>query len=142
MEKYPEEIDNVLLHEMIHAYLNTIGFPKEHHGARFKKWMRKLNSYGFNVTVYNENSFTTKKYKYAIQCKGCGVIDKGVRKLKYDLNAYQCVVCGSGFDFIYKGLFYKAYKCDNCDEIFFEDDENAVEEQALCPYCDFELKEI
>lgn len=142
IEMYPEEVDDTLIHEMIHAYLYELGYWKEGHGARFKQEMRRLNNLGCNITIYNENSFSTKKYNYALQCMGCGLLSKGVRKLKYDLHYYRCSICNSNFELVHKDTFYKAYKCNNCDEIFFEDDQSAIDTQQYCPCCGFELSEI
>lgn len=135
MEKYPDDVDNTLLHEMIHAYMFELGHIREVHGRLFKREMYRINRYGYNIEIHTKGAFTATKYTYAIQCKRCGVIDKKARKMKYPLHEYYCKHCSGRFEIIHKGVFYEVYKCNCCNEIFFEDDEEAVGTEQFCPYC-------
>ena len=58
----PKKLDEVLLHEMIHAYLKFSPNPadyKETHGTRFLVWCNRINSSSdYNITVTNDTPMT------------------------------------------------------------------------------------
>ena len=58
----PKKLDEVLLHEMIHAYLKFSPIPadyKETHGTRFLVWCNRINSSSdYVITVTNDTPLT------------------------------------------------------------------------------------
>jgi hypothetical protein len=58
----PKKLDEVLIHEMIHAYLynsRDIADVKDSHGPRFQQWCSRINSASdFNITTKNDTPVT------------------------------------------------------------------------------------
>lgn len=55
----PKKLEEVLIHEMIHAYLVYDGHPDEGHGARFGEWCNRINSASdYHITVKNDTPVT------------------------------------------------------------------------------------
>lgn len=142
MKNQPEEIDDTLIHEMIHAYMYELGYLKENHGSRFTREMNRINSMGRNITKYIEKPFSYSEYKFLLQCRSCGSYSKGKRRLRYALQDYTCKICNGSFVYKHKEPFYVAYKCNSCNELFFGDSEEDIKEEQYCPYCNTKLKEI
>lgn len=142
MEKYPEEIDNTLVHEMIHVLMFERGYLKEGHGRRFKAEMERINRMGMKVTQYVENSFSDTKYSCLVQCNRCGNFTKYKRKPKYALNNYFCTRCRGNIRYVYRQPFYMAYMCEECGELFFADDVKDLRSKQYCPCCNVPLKEV
>lgn len=142
IENKPEDILDTLLHEMIHAYLHQLGYYKENHGTLFKQEMARINSYGHNITIYVEESFNRRRYKFAMVCKKCGNVSKCIRSLKYNIEAYRCSKCKGKIELVDKGYFYGVYRCNFCKELFFEDDIDMADKQQNCPYCNRVLEII
>ena len=44
-----KEVEQTLLHEMIHLCLDTQGYIFEHHGRRFKAMAREMDKYGYDI---------------------------------------------------------------------------------------------
>lgn len=81
-EKYPEEIIDTLVHEMIHVY-----HPGEGHGALFLDTMNRLNNeFGFKLAVYAHDRATERKINYLYACKNCGYEYKRVKRINTDTN--------------------------------------------------------
>ncbi|XP_062210388.1 uncharacterized protein LOC133911923 isoform X2 [Phragmites australis] len=81
------DVKNVLLHEMIHAYICIKDNNNNHsdHGAKFQKLMNTINSSsvadphrpvdGYSITMLHE---IRKKY-YHYQCESCGDLVKSIK---------------------------------------------------------------
>ncbi|KAL6649499.1 hypothetical protein ACP70R_013723 [Stipagrostis hirtigluma subsp. patula] len=81
------DLKNVLLHEMIHAYICIKYNNSNHsdHGAKFQKLMNAINSIsvadphrpagGYNITMLHE---IRKKY-YHYKCESCGDLVKSIK---------------------------------------------------------------
>lgn len=82
IKKFPEELDNILLHEMIHAS------GIRGHGERFKKEMRRINSFGWNVQTHSKERAVTHTYV----CKQCKQTIKRSRRI--NVERYVCGKCG------------------------------------------------
>jgi len=55
----PKKLDEVLIHEMIHAYLSYAGYPQETHGPRFQEWCNRINGQSdYHITVTNDTPVT------------------------------------------------------------------------------------
>jgi predicted SprT family Zn-dependent metalloprotease len=81
-QKFPDEIVDTLVHEMLHVYL-----PGEKHNHNFKSMMMHINrTHGMNLTVYSHESAVVN-YIYA--CQNCD--HEYTRLKKLDLNrGYRC----------------------------------------------------
>lgn len=83
--KYPEEIIDTLVHEMIHAK-----YPKDSHGSKFKSEMRKLNKeFGLSITVYSSGRAIVN-YNYI--CKECGETYERTNAIS-EYWLYSCSQC-------------------------------------------------
>lgn len=89
IDYYPEEIKNILVHEMIHHK-----FPKEKHSYKFKKEMNRLNNNfeELNIKIRSDKNIPGK-YVYICSKKGCSF--RSERNRKIDLEKYVCSKCGS-----------------------------------------------
>lgn len=94
MEIFPEMLNSVLLHEMIHAVLPW----EEKHGVKFKKRMAQINhtleEEGkplIAVRIPEEKAFP-KDYKYTYVCTRCGQLYRRVQK-PIDLRRNVCGRC-------------------------------------------------
>lgn len=86
---YVSEIQDTLIHEMIHI-------QNPGHGMGFKKEMNRLNKdYGFEIAV-NAKELPRFAYKYILKCVECGYEYRHMRNCKsvreYDI--YKCGCCG------------------------------------------------
>lgn len=70
-----KEIKNVIIHEIIHTFDDTIG-----HKSKWQMYARLVNNYGvYNITrtesidkIYANNNKVRPKDRYEITCLGCG----------------------------------------------------------------------
>lgn len=84
LELYPDDLENVLLHELIHLKLGHIN-----HDNSFVEELQRLNKkYGLHIRVKGKPLF----FKYG--CKICGKEYLVCEKIK-DLSSYVCSVCFS-----------------------------------------------
>lgn len=87
--KYPNEIKDTLVHEMIH-----ILHPKEGHGMWFHFEKDRINrEHNMNITVYSTGHATERKKqkrKYIYACKKCGQEFPRVRRDKNDYKYSEC----------------------------------------------------
>jgi hypothetical protein len=51
-----KDIENTLIHEMIHAYIWTVikKYPLFHHGKYFKKIAARINKDGWDIKMFND----------------------------------------------------------------------------------------
>jgi len=84
-EKFPEEIESTLLHEMIHLTING-------HGVNFKKEIDRINSLGGNVKRYSKQRAKEKKINWIYKCKKCSREYKRNRKFS-NISKYRCGAC-------------------------------------------------
>ena len=55
----PKKLEEVLIHEMIHAYLTYDGHPEERHGSLFTNWCNRINSSSdYHITIANDTPVT------------------------------------------------------------------------------------
>lgn len=102
-QRFPNEVVDTLVHEMIH-----VKHPYENHGPMFLNEMNRLNrQFGFNIKVYATGRATVK-YVYA--CQNCGYEYERVKKL--DLNRVRCGV---------KGCMGRLYVKEDFTDDFFDD---------------------
>jgi predicted SprT family Zn-dependent metalloprotease len=83
--KYPEEIDNTLLHEMIHLIVPG-------HGPKFKAYLIKLQEQGANVSRHSKEKAKDPRWLYV--CPKCQTSFKSYNRY---LNLYICRHCKSNF---------------------------------------------
>lgn len=83
--KYPEEIDNTLLHEMIHLIVPG-------HGPKFKAYLKHLQTQGANVSRYSKEKAKDPRWLYV--CIKCQASFKSYNRC---LNRYICKHCKSKF---------------------------------------------
>lgn len=89
IEYYPEEITNILVHEMIHHK-----YPEEKHSKIFIKEMNRLNIEFEELNIrIKSNQSIPGKYKYICSNKKCN--SKTERNKKVNLERYVCGKCGS-----------------------------------------------
>ena len=83
-ENHPEDVDNVIIHEMVHLLPGHLN-----HGPRFKSTIAKINrEHGTQVTRFSKGRATAGKFVY--HCKGC---EAEVHRERRTLNIKR-VVCG------------------------------------------------
>lgn len=83
-EKFPDDVLNVIVHEMIHAYM-----PNEHHGAPFKEKAKELSErFGLNIRIYSHGA---GKINYIYGCSSCHKTFDRAKRI--NLNRYHCT-CG------------------------------------------------
>jgi predicted SprT family Zn-dependent metalloprotease len=64
-EQYPNEIKNVLIHEMIHLIDRT-------HGKTFKSEMERINKLDKSIYIKLTAPYTPKITRYIYRCSECG----------------------------------------------------------------------
>lgn len=87
VKQYPEELKNILVHEMIHVL-----YPKDSHGELFRKEMNRLNKEfpELDIRVFANNLKVYWKYKY--NCSICGQNGTTARKLPSHAVCGNCYV--------------------------------------------------
>lgn len=89
IEHFPSELDNVLLHEMIHIELKNI-----EHNKDFQKEMNRINQdFGYDIKVKGYNM------KFYYKCKNCGKIFEMNEKLE-DLELFCCNSCFENLEYL------------------------------------------
>ncbi len=83
--QYPEDIERVLLHEMIH--IETDG-----HGKLFKKEIERIRALGGEVNIYSKGRARKDNYKWEYTCNNCN--KKYVKMKKFDIFKFVCSKCG------------------------------------------------
>lgn len=87
-EKFPDDIEATLLHEMIH-----IKVPN--HSKEFYKELERIKALGGNVSRYSrERAVKQDSYKWHYQCTGCSNSFYRVRRLS---GRHVCAFCRSRF---------------------------------------------
>lgn len=86
-QKFPDDVSNTLVHEMIHVL-----YPRDKHGPLFRNEMDRVNrQHNMGITIYSKERATEKKYKYIYACSSC---DQEYRRIKQvDLSRSSCGVC-------------------------------------------------
>lgn len=69
--KYPEALEETLLHEMIHAWCFT-RFREMGHGARFKKKLRDCGLDSIYHELGNVRPLRESSRRYILRCEQCG----------------------------------------------------------------------
>lgn len=92
-----EEIKDIVAHELIHTCRGCFN-----HGERYKKYMKRVNTLGYNVsTTYKgeEKPPVELNPKYIAQCKKCGYKIFRMKKSKLISKPYlyKCPKCGGKF---------------------------------------------
>lgn len=80
--QYPEDLEQVLLHEMIHIKIDG-------HGKAFREEMQRIRALGGDVRRYSKGVAKKRKWKY--ECQRCGRNFSRLRRL--NIKAYSCI-CG------------------------------------------------
>lgn len=89
-EKFPNEIEDTLVHEMIH-----ILYPNQSHGYAFKSEMGRINrEFGMSISIHAKERAVEKKYNYLYACDCCGYEYKRLRRHKNDYKGATCGVKG------------------------------------------------
>ena len=87
-KKYPEDLDNVLVHEMIH--ISGIF----NHGPQFHAEVERINADG-TVTL-NQHCIARASVNWVYSCEKCDMTDERSRRLsKFNTTPYMCSGCGS-----------------------------------------------
>jgi predicted SprT family Zn-dependent metalloprotease len=82
---FPEEIENTLLHEMIHLKVKG-------HGPEFKKEINRIISLGGKVKRFSKRRATKKRINWIYKCKKCSKQYERNRKIT-TLKRYRCGIC-------------------------------------------------
>lgn len=136
VEKYPEELDSILQHEMIHQYLYEKGYD-ETHGVRFQHKMRELNrEYGLSISLTSRHA-SPSPYKQLLECNRCHALHKGRRRT--DTNKYKCS-CGGKLVENYLGDFYAVTTCRACKKLLIATEFEDLGKVLECPYCGNDVK--
>lgn len=107
-KKFPEELDETLVHEMIHLLVPN-------HGRDFEKWMSFINNQGeLLITKYSRERAADTRWMYV--CENCGFKYPRSNKLR-KTTTWHCGKC--------KGSLREE---DRTLELECETDENDVEE--------------
>lgn len=86
--KYPDEIDNTLLHEMIHLIVPN-------HGPMFYAWLKHIQSKGGHVSRYSKGRATPANYRWRYSCRRCGIHKDTKRRYADGGRRYRCGRCKS-----------------------------------------------
>ncbi|HCX04033.1 MAG: SprT-like domain-containing protein [Tissierellales bacterium] len=84
-EDFPEDIENTLLHEMIHLKVKG-------HGPEFKKEINRIISLGGKVNRFSKRRATEKRINWIYKCKICSKEYERNRKIS-KLSRYRCGIC-------------------------------------------------
>lgn len=85
-QKFPSELDDTLIHEMIH-----ILYPDDSHGAKFKRAMHYFNrEHGRNITIFCQERAVIN---YIYGCANCNNRFERSNRLKSPLSRYHCPRC-------------------------------------------------
>jgi len=68
--RYPEALEETLLHEMVHAWCYA-RFRDTGHGARFKKKMRECGLTSIYHDLGNARPFNESSKRYILRCEQC-----------------------------------------------------------------------
>lgn len=88
-EKFPEEVDQTLLHEMIHLLVPN-------HGPLFHLWLRRIRERGGVVQRYSRERATPAKYRWEYTCRRCGAVRRTQRRLAHGGKYHRCRQCRVG----------------------------------------------
>ena len=91
LERFPEDVENLLLHEMIHILVRG-------HGQGFQRWMAYINSFGIHqVNVHAKGRAKKPEYKWLYICPNgaCDlhIVKKTVKRYPNDGQGYACKKC-------------------------------------------------
>lgn len=84
-QRFPEEIESTLLHEMIHLLVPG-------HGPEFYAWLERIRRQGGRVARYAKERATQGKARWLYHCRGCGARWLRYRRLR-----------GGGVGYVHKG---------------------------------------
>ncbi len=70
-QKYPQALEETLLHEMVHAWCFA-KFRDMGHGPRFKRKMRDLGLTSIYHDLGNVRAFNESSKRYILRCEHCG----------------------------------------------------------------------
>ena len=91
-ERYPEDVDNVIIHEMIH-----ILHPHDNHNEPFQQKADEINrkaeqlGEAIKITVHASDSAKAPKWSYI--CDSCGRDHTRQRRAKNGGTGYRCGKC-------------------------------------------------
>lgn len=85
--KHVHEVDETLLHEMIHLLVPD-------HGPRFYAWMERIRARGGTVNRYSRERATPATYRWTYTCNGCGATGRRQRRLAHGGRRHRCRGCG------------------------------------------------
>ncbi|MBD2844887.1 SprT family protein [Paenibacillus sp. IB182496] len=87
-----EETEKIIKHELCHYHLHLLGRGYRHRDRDFKLLLKQVGGARFcNALPGQERQRRSEPYRYALICRGCGLIYK--RKRKIDPQKYTCGVC-------------------------------------------------
>lgn len=87
--RFPAEVDETLLHEMIHLLVPN-------HGPDFYAWMRRIRARGGVVNRYSKERATPPRFRWEYTCRRCGAVRRTQRRLAHGGKYHRCRRCGVG----------------------------------------------
>lgn len=87
--KFPEEVDQTLLHEMIHLLVPN-------HGPAFYEWLRRIRERGGVVNRYSKERATPVRFRWIYTCPRCGATRRTQRRLAHGGKHHRCRRCRVG----------------------------------------------
>lgn len=84
--KFPADVDETLLHEMIHLLVPN-------HGPAFWAWMQRIRERGGVVHRYAKERATPARYRWEYTCPRCGASRRTQRRLDHGGRQYRCRRC-------------------------------------------------
>lgn len=87
--KYPHEVDETLLHEMIHLLVPN-------HGPEFHAWLHRIRRRGGVVHRYSKERATPARFRWQYTCRRCGAVRRTQRRLAHGGKHHRCRRCDVG----------------------------------------------
>lgn len=83
-EKFPEELESTLVHEMIHLL-----YPGDSHGVFFQNAMNQINKLqpDLNITIHSQQ---VAKVNYVYECVDCGARWERAKRMKCEKYTCKC----------------------------------------------------
>lgn len=87
--KFPDEVDQTLMHEMIHLLVPN-------HGSAFYEWLRRIRERGGVVHRYSKERATPARFRWSYTCRRCGATRRTQRRLAHGGKYHRCRRCQVG----------------------------------------------
>lgn len=85
---YPEDLENILLHEMIHLVVPN-------HGPEFYGWLRYIRSLGGQVSRYAKSMAAEQSMaRWQYECTQCGYVVYRYRRVRRGGRGFVHSMCG------------------------------------------------